>query len=152
MKQYNDNLERIERHVSHLNSKDKARNIQFFFIYCQKAALSFSTTLLSQYSLWPAFKRGHGEQSQHPHQHVVKVKVTVLPNPLLHHRVVHVSVFIHHERPSENMHTHPFNICEHTLRIHGQQSVYKGNCYETREGGQQFQKEKAQKIRQLINK
>lgn len=53
-------------------------------------------------SLWPAFKRGHSEQSQHAHQHVVKVEVTVLPDPLLHHGVVHVSVFIDHKCSPKN--------------------------------------------------
>lgn len=53
-------------------------------------------------SLRPAFKGRHGEQSQHAHQHVVKVEIAVLPDPLLHHGVVHVSIFIDHKCSPKN--------------------------------------------------
>lgn len=39
-------------------------------------------------SLWPAFDRGNGEESEHPVEHVVKVEVTVDPLPLGQHRVL----------------------------------------------------------------
>ena len=54
------------------------------------------------HSLWPPFKRGHGEQGQHPVQHVVKVEIAVFPDPLSHHGVVYVAIFIDHKSPSEN--------------------------------------------------
>lgn len=33
----------------------------------------------------PPLKGGHGEESHHGHEDVVKVKVTVVPDALLHH-------------------------------------------------------------------
>lgn len=50
-----------------------------------------------QYSLRPALKGGDGEESQHSHQHVIKVEVAVLPHPLSHHGVVHVPILKHDE-------------------------------------------------------
>lgn len=55
-----------------------------------------------KYSRWPALKGGDGEECHHPHQHIVKVKVAVEPDPLPDHRVCHISVFIHHEGPPEH--------------------------------------------------
>lgn len=52
------------------------------------------------HSLRPSFKGGHGEQRQHPVQHVVKVEIAVFPDPLPHHGVADVAVFIDHKGPS----------------------------------------------------
>ncbi len=56
-------------------------------------------------SLWPALKRGDGEERQHPHQHIVKVKVAVLPNSLPYHWMVHITIFEHHKRAPKQSHT-----------------------------------------------
>lgn len=48
-------------------------------------------------SLWPALKRRDSEKCQHAHQHVIEVKITVHPKPLLHHGMIHIAILIHHE-------------------------------------------------------
>lgn len=82
-------------------------------------ASSLSAVVLSGFSrsLWPALKRGDGEERQHPHQHVVKVKVAVLPNSLPHHWMVHITIFEHHKRAPKQSHTqvlenNPVSHCE----------------------------------------
>lgn len=51
--------------------------------------------------LWPAFERGHGEERQHSHQHIIKVKITVYPSSLLHDWVIHVTILVHNKCSSD---------------------------------------------------
>lgn len=44
-----------------------------------------STIYTKQHLRRPSFKGGDGKKSHHGHEHVVKVEVTVVPDPLLHH-------------------------------------------------------------------
>lgn len=50
---------------------------------------------------WPAFKRGHCEQSHHGHEHVIKVEIAVVPLTLLNDRLIHVSLLIQDIRSPE---------------------------------------------------
>lgn len=48
---------------------------------------------------WPSFKSGHGEQSHHGHEDIVKVEVTVVPHSLVDGWLVDVSVLVQDEGP-----------------------------------------------------
>jgi len=52
-------------------------------------------------SLWPALKRRHSKQRQHPIGDVVEVEVLVFPFALRVHRFIDVTIHVHDELASE---------------------------------------------------
>lgn len=56
---------------------------QIHFIF--KDYYSNSTSDAKQHLRWPSFKGGDSKESHHGHEDVVKVEITVVPDPLLHH-------------------------------------------------------------------
>lgn len=52
------------------------------------------------HSRWPAFKGGDCEQGHHSRQDIVKVEITVLPDPLFDHGTIDISILINDVNPS----------------------------------------------------
>lgn len=92
--------------------------------FCLGPMMKIETKTMVNYSLRPAFESRHGEQSQHPHQHIVKVEIAVLPDPLFHHGVVHVAVFIDNKRPPETQ-TRGLRLTVHRLHVEEKRLIEK---------------------------
>lgn len=62
-------------------------------------------------SRWPALESGDREKGHHSHQYIIEIEVAVEPDPLFHHWMTHISVFIHHKcAPVCHTHTHINNL------------------------------------------
>lgn len=52
------------------------------------------------HSRWPAFKGGDCEKGHHSRQNIIKVEITVLPDPLFDHGAVDISILVNDVNPS----------------------------------------------------
>lgn len=64
-----------------------------------KARRSLPKDVHSLYLLRPTLKRGDCEKRHHSRKDIVKIEITILPDPLTDHRVINIFILVENEKP-----------------------------------------------------